>query len=117
MPRFGADGILQKDAINDVAEYVLSLSGTGTDKAAAERGKTIFAENCAACHGENGQGMQELGAPNLADQIWLYGGSKADVVESITNARAGSMPAWAGRLDDATIKMLTVYVHSLGGGK
>jgi cytochrome c oxidase cbb3-type subunit 3 len=117
MPRFGADGILKKNEINDVAEYVLALSGGGTDKAAAGRGKAIFAENCVACHGEKGEGNQELGAPNLSDKIWLYGGTKADVVESITNARAGSMPSWSGRLDDATIKMLTVYVHSLGGGK
>ena len=117
MPRFGADGILKKNEINDAAEYVLSLSGTGTDQAAAGRGKAVFAENCVACHGEKGEGNQELGAPNLADKIWLYGGSKVDVVESITNARAGSMPSWSGRLDDATIKMLTIYVHSLGGGK
>lgn len=117
MPRFGVDGVLKKAEINDVAEYVLALSGTGTDRAGADRGKAIFADNCAACHGEKGEGNQELGAPNLADKIWLYGGSKADVVESITNARAGSMPAWTGRLDDATIKMLTVYVHSLGGGQ
>lgn len=117
MPRFGADGILKKNEINDVAEYVLALSGGGTDKAAAGRGKAIYAENCVACHGEKGEGNQELGAPNLSDKIWLYGGTKADVVESITNARAGSMPSWSGRLDDATIKMLTVYVHSLGGGK
>jgi cytochrome c oxidase cbb3-type subunit 3 len=117
MPRFGLDGMLKKNEINDVAEYVLAFSGTGTDKTAADRGKAIFADNCAACHGEKGEGMLELGAPNLADKIWLYGGSKADVVESITNARAGSMPAWAGRLDNATIKMLTVYVHALGGGK
>jgi cytochrome c oxidase cbb3-type subunit III len=117
MPRFGTDGVLKKNEINDVAEYVLSLSSTGTDKAAAERGKPIFAENCAACHGEKGEGNQEVGAPNLSDKIWLYGGRKADVVETITNARAGSMPSWSGRLDEATIKMLTIYVHSLGGGK
>jgi cytochrome c oxidase cbb3-type subunit 3 len=117
MPRFGADGILKRAEINDVAEYVLSLSGPRLDRAAVERGRPIFAENCAGCHGEKGEGNQEVGAPNLGDKIWLYGGSKADVVESITNARAGSMPAWGGRLDDATIKMLTIYVHSLGGGK
>jgi cytochrome c oxidase cbb3-type subunit 3 len=117
MPRFGADGILKKPDINDVAEYVLSLSAARTDRAAVERGGPIYAENCAACHGEKGEGNQEVGAPNLADRIWLYGGGKADVVESIANARAGSMPGWAGRLDDATVKMLTIYVHSLGGGK
>ncbi len=117
MPRFGVDGILKRTEIADIAEYVLSLSAMPADAAAAGRGAPLFAENCAACHGEKGEGNQELGAPNLADKIWLYGGSRLAVTESITNARAGSMPAWSGRLDDATIKMLTIYVHSLGGGK
>jgi cytochrome c oxidase cbb3-type subunit III len=117
MPRFGTDGVLKRTEIVDVAEFVLSLSGTTVDAVAAKRGAAIYAENCAACHGDDGTGNQEVGAPNLADKIWLYGGSKPAVVESITNARAGSMPAWSGRLDDATIKMLTIYVHSLGGGK
>ena len=117
MPRFGADGILKPDQIDDVAEYVLSLSGTSTDAAAAKRGAPIFAENCAVCHGEKGTGNQEVGAPNLSDQIWLYGGDKATVVQTITYARAGSMPAWSERLDLATIKMLALYVHSLGGGQ
>jgi cytochrome c oxidase cbb3-type subunit 3 len=117
MPRFGADGILKPSEIADVAEYVLSLSATSKDAAAATRGAPLFAENCAACHGEKGEGNQEVGAPSLADQIWLYGGTKASIVQSIATARSGSMPAWSERLDDATIKMLTVYVHALGGGK
>jgi cytochrome c oxidase cbb3-type subunit 3 len=86
----------------------------GQDAAA---GKKIFAENCASCHGEEGKGNQELGAPNLTDQIWLYGSDEATLIETITNGRAGVMPAWSGRLDPVTIKALTVYVHSLGGGK
>ena len=61
--------------------------------------------------------MQELGAPNLTDNIWLYGGSIETVMETITNGRGGVMPAWTGRLDEATIKSLAVYVHSLGGGQ
>ena len=77
----------------------------------------LFADNCAACHGEAGKGDQSLGAPNLADAIWLYGGDKASVVASISNSRAGVMPYWEGRLDDVTIKQLVVYVHSLGGGQ
>ncbi len=117
MPRFGADGILKPAQINDVAEYVLSLSGTSTNAAAAKRGAPIFAENCAVCHGEKGTGNREVGAPNLTDRIWLYGGDKATVVQTITYARNGSMPAWSERLDPATIKMLAVYVHSLGGGQ
>jgi cytochrome c oxidase cbb3-type subunit 3 len=117
MPAFGSDGILDREQINDTAEYVLSLSGSETDPQAAQRGAEIFAEQCAACHGEDGTGIQDLGAPNLSDAIWLYGGDKADVVETIFYSRAGMMPAWTGRLDDTTIKQLAVYVHSLGGGE
>ncbi len=117
MPRFGADQILTSDQISDVAEYVLSLSGGEHDAAAAERGKTIFADNCAACHGEDGKGNKELGAPNLTDAIWLYGSSKTNIVKSIETGRGGVMPAWSGRLSENTIKKLAVYVHSLGGGQ
>jgi cytochrome c oxidase cbb3-type subunit 3 len=114
MPRFGVDEFLDKPQINAVADYVLSLSGGG---AAAGDGAEIFAENCAACHGESGGGSAEFGAPRLSDAIWLYGGDKAIVVETITNARSGVMPAWGGRLDEVTVKQLAVYVHSLGGGQ
>jgi len=117
MPRFGLDQLLEPAQINDTAEYVLSLSGKSTDAAAAERGKAIFAEQCSACHGEDGKGNKELGAPNLTDAIWLYGSNKAAIVESIKTGRGGAMPAWAGRLDPSTIKSLAVYVHALGGGK
>jgi cytochrome c oxidase cbb3-type subunit 3 len=118
MPRFGLDGVLEPAAIADAANYVRSLSGSdGVDKAAVERGKATFAEQCAACHGENGQGNLELGAPNLSDGIWLYGGSQEAVTQSIVTGRGGAMPAWATRLDPVTVKMLAVYVHSLGGGK
>ena len=117
MPRFGADGVLKDDQINDVAEYVLSLSKKGTDAAAATKGAVVFKEQCASCHGDDGKGKIDMGAPNLTDDLWLYGGSKATVVESIRNSRAGAMPAWTGRLDATTIKALAVYVHSLGGGK
>jgi cytochrome c oxidase cbb3-type subunit III len=116
MPAFGADQILDRTQIGDVAEYVLSLSGTASDAAAAGRGQATFAEQCAACHMGDGTGSQELGAPDLSDAIWLYGG-KAEVVATITGGRAGMMPAWNGRLDEATIKQLSVYVHSLGGGQ
>lgn len=117
MPRFGLDGMLTASQISDVAEYTLSLSGRDTDKAAAARGLPLFAENCAVCHGPKGEGNLEVGAPNLADTIWLYGGDKASVTQSIAASRNGVMPAWADRLDEATIKMLAVYVHSLGGGR
>ncbi|HEY8334083.1 MAG TPA: cytochrome-c oxidase, cbb3-type subunit III [Tardiphaga sp.] len=118
MLAFGRDGILKKPEIVTVANYVRSLSGLptapGYDAAA---GKKLFAENCVACHGDNAKGNIELGAPNLTDGIWLYGADQATLVETITNGRAGVMPAWGGRLDPATIKALTVYVHSLGGGQ
>ncbi|MCM0022155.1 MAG: cytochrome-c oxidase, cbb3-type subunit III, partial [Tagaea sp.] len=117
MPKFGADGLLTERQIDDVAEYVLALSRRPGNAEAAKRGETVYAENCAACHQENGTGSTELGAPNLTANIWVYGGDKATIVETIRNSRAGSMPAWTGRLDDATIKMLAVYVHALGGGK
>ncbi|HMA14221.1 MAG: cytochrome-c oxidase, cbb3-type subunit III, partial [Bacteroidota bacterium] len=111
MPAFGTDQILDRAQIDDVAEYVLSLSASASDAAAAERGQATFLEQCAACHMEDGTGSQELGAPNLTDAIWLYGGDKADVVASIVGSRSGMMPAWTGRLDEATIKQLAVYVH------
>jgi cytochrome c oxidase cbb3-type subunit III len=118
MPAFGKDGLLKPNEIVAVANYVRSLSGLsvrpGVDLAA---GKKVFADNCAACHGADGTGNQELGAPNLTDQIWLYGPDEAAIIDSITNSRSGVMPAWAGRLDPATINALAVYVHTLGGGK
>jgi cytochrome c oxidase cbb3-type subunit III len=118
MPAFGKAGILKSNEIVTVANYVRSLAGLsvrpGVDLAA---GKKIFADNCAACHGAEGKGNQELGAPNLTDRIWLYGSDEADLIETVTNSRGGVMPAWAGRLDPATINALTVYVHTLGGGK
>lgn len=117
MPAFVRDGILQPPQAQDLAEYVLSLSQHATDTAAATRGQTLFADNCAACHGEAGRGNKELGAPNLADSLWLYGGDRATIVETITNSRRGVMPNWDGRLDPLTIKQLTIYIHSLGGGE
>lgn len=117
MPKFGLEELLEPKQITDVASYVLSLSGKADDQEAAKRGKEIFAENCASCHGEDGKGNQELGAPNLTDAIWLYGSDKKDVVQTIITGRGGVMPPWKGRLDEVTIKSLAVYVHSLGGGQ
>jgi cytochrome c oxidase cbb3-type subunit 3 len=117
MPNFGTDGLLTGEQIADVTAYVMSLSGGQADAAAAERGKPVFADNCAACHGADGKGNLELGAPNLTDAIWLYGGDAKTVQAQIAKPRHGVMPAWEGRLTDAQIKMLAVYVHSLGGGQ
>jgi cytochrome c oxidase cbb3-type subunit III len=117
MPNFGVDKVLKGPEIEDVAEYVLAYTGRSRDKASAERGGKVFAENCVACHGEKGAGNLEFGAPPLNTRIFLYGGNKADVVRQVTKPQHGVMPAWADRLDDETIKMLTLYVHALGGGK
>jgi cytochrome c oxidase cbb3-type subunit 3 len=113
MPSFGLDKVLKKDEINDTIEYVLSLSNKAEFNA---RGEAIFKGNCVACHGNDGKGNQALGAPNLTDAIWLYGSDKKDIYYTIYYARAGVMPFWNNRLDDNTIKSLTLYVHSLGGG-
>ena len=118
MPAFGRDGMLSRSDLGAVADYVRSLSGLPHEpKADLTRGKKVFAENCVACHGDNGKGNRELGALNLTDGIWLYGSSKTQIVESLWNGRGGTMPAWSPRLDDTTIKALTVYVHTLGGGE
>lgn len=117
MPRFGIDEVLDKTQISDVAEYVLSLSGLSKDAKSAAQGKAVYAEQCVSCHGEDGKGNQELGAPNLADSVWLFGSKKSDVIYTINTGQGGKMPAWEGRLDPLTIKALTVYVHSLGGGQ
>jgi cytochrome c oxidase cbb3-type subunit 3 len=117
MPRFGLDGLLERGQISDVAEHVLSLSGAFTDAAAAARGATVYGENCASCHGETGAGNRELGAPALNDAIWLYAGDKAGIEQQVTKPRHGVMPTWSGRLDEVSIKLLSVYVHSLGGGE
>lgn len=118
MPAFGRDQIIDAAQIDDVVEYVLSLSYRATDTEAAARGGQVYADNCAACHGETGEGNPELGAPNLADAIWLRGsGTKAEILAQVAQPRMGVMPAWQGRLDEATIRMLATYVHSLGGGQ
>ena len=118
MPAFGRDGILKAAEISTVADYVRSLSGLATEPGFnAAAGKKIFADNCTTCHGENGKGNRELGAPNLTDKIWFYGSDKKTIVEGLQNGRGAVMPAWGGRLNDTTIKALTVYVHGLGGGE
>ena len=118
MPAFGRDGLLKLTEISIVADYVRSLSGLPTTPGAAlAGGAKIFAANCAVCHGPQGKGNRELGAPNLTDNIWLYAPDKKTIVEGITNGRGGMMPAWVGKLDDVTIKALAVYVHTLGGGE
>ena len=111
MPRFGADGLLTAPQVAAVTDYVLSLSGRAK---ATPEGAKIWQEQCVACHQADGKGNQELGAPNLTDGIWLYGGDRDSIYRSIFYARNGSMPAWSGRLDEATIKMLA-HLRPLAG--
>jgi cytochrome c oxidase cbb3-type subunit 3 len=117
MPGFLRDGILDRAQVEDAAAYVLSLTGEAGGAEAVARGAAVFAEQCTACHQDGGIGSRELGAPNLTDGIWLYGGDRDTIVQTIAGGRAGVMPAWIGRLDAAAIKQLAVYVHALGGGE
>jgi cytochrome c oxidase cbb3-type subunit 3 len=118
MPAFGRDGILKPEEIANVASYVRSLSGQSVAaEADIVAGHKVFSENCASCHGDDANGKHDLGAPSLTDAVWLYGSSLHDILRQINNPRSGSMPPWAERLDPTTIKALTVYVHSLGGGE
>lgn len=114
----GFDGMLKPGEAALTADYVRSLAGLPVDvKTDLAAGKKIFADNCAACHGDAGKGNQELGAPNLTDQIWLYGSDRATLVETILKGRAGMMPNWGDRLEPGAIKALAIYVRSLGGGR
>jgi cytochrome c oxidase cbb3-type subunit 3 len=117
MPSFGKDEILEKVDIRAVTEFVLKLSGNEHRAAQAKKGATIFADNCASCHGDAGKGNREFGAPNLADALSLYGTTRAKISAQVTAARHGVMPPWQARLGDARVKQLTLYVHSLGGGE
>lgn len=117
MPAFGADGILDDAQIGDAVSYVRVLAKKDKASASSQRGAEVFTNNCAVCHGENGKGNRELGAPNLTDAINLYGLDRASLTNTITYARNGVMPRWSERLDDATIRMLAIYIHSLGGGE
>ena len=111
------DKLLDDAKIFDAAEYVLSLSNRAQDQPSAQRGAAIYKEQCVSCHGDDGKGKIAEGAPGLTDGIWLFGGSREAIVESIRTGRGAGMPAWVGRLDPVTIKALTIYVHSLGGGQ
>lgn len=117
MPAFVKDEMLTASQAEDVAAFALSLSGRDANVEAAARGKPLFKEHCASCHREKGDGNREFGAPNLTDDIWVFGGDWTDIVDTVANSRRGVMPAWEGRLSPETLKMLAVYVHSLGGGE
>ena len=116
MPAFGRDGMMTNAQIADVSEYVVALSGGETDAASAGRGQQLYADNCAACHGANGEGDRAQGAPDLTDREWLYGSDREGIRAQIHNGRNGVMPAWEGRFSPAVIKALAVYVHVNAGG-
>ncbi|HEX2943620.1 MAG TPA: cytochrome-c oxidase, cbb3-type subunit III [Rhodopila sp.] len=118
MPRFGIDGVLKPEEIQQVADYVWSaFYGHKTAGQDVSAGAKLFADNCAACHGDHGQGNRDVGAPRLASHVHLYGDSRDIIVSQVTNPRQGVMPNWNTRLDPATIKAVALYVHSLGGGE
>jgi cytochrome c oxidase cbb3-type subunit 3 len=120
MPPLGA-AMGGEEGVRDVAHYVLSLSGRTHDELRAVRGKPKFNTICIACHGADGKGNQTVGAPNLTDNIWLYGGAEADIVRIVTQGEGASsssggpsaMPAHKGVLDEAKIHLLAAYVYSL----
>ncbi|MFZ4537695.1 cytochrome-c oxidase, cbb3-type subunit III [Propionivibrio sp.] len=118
MPAYGGnpDAIGGVAGAKEVANYVRSLSGLPNDSALAAKGKPKFEAVCAVCHGQDGKGMQVLGAPNLTDKVWLYGSSEAKIVEGITKGRANQMPAWKDFLGEGKIQLLSAYVLKLSAG-
>jgi cytochrome c oxidase cbb3-type subunit 3 len=106
-----------ESGVSDVAEYVLSLSGRDVDAAAASRGQEKFQQLCVACHGADGTGNQALGAPDLTDDVWLYGRSKSAVMETIAKGRNGVMPAHKEFLGEEKSHLLAAYVYSLSAGE
>lgn len=118
MMAFGTGGVLERPQIVAVANYVKSLSDPAWAKGRANlvaSGRAVFAENCVACHGEDGHGSHEMGAPDLADNTWLYGGDIDTIFTTIYGGRKGEMPAWGDRLTDVERKILTLYVLDRGG--
>lgn len=114
MPPWGP--VLGEQGVKDVAHYVMSLSGLPSDSIRVARGKPIFAQNCAACHGPDGKGNIALGAPNLTDQIWLWGSGEPRIIETIASGRTNHMPAHKDLLAESKIHLLTAYVYSLSAG-
>lgn len=117
MPAFGRDELLEAAEIDQVVNYVMSLSGEPQDASQVAAGAVVFADNCASCHAEDATGDRTQGAPNLSDAIWLYGGDYPAISDSVNNARFGVMPAWNTRLTEAQIRAVSAYVHQLGGGE
>jgi cytochrome c oxidase cbb3-type subunit 3 len=106
--------VLGEQGVDDAVAYVMSLSGRAAPTGDIAAGKNHYATYCIACHGENGQGNPDVGGPNLTDNVWLHGGSVANIRSTIANGRQNAMPAQGERLGDIRISLLTAYVLSLG---
>jgi cytochrome c oxidase cbb3-type subunit III len=120
MPAWETDAApvkLTGEEIGQVVEYVLQISGQEHDAAAATAGAQLFTDNCVACHGEKAEGNRDMGSPTLTDAIWMYGGSREALTQTIAKGRGGVMPAWTGRLSEDQIRAVATYVHALGGGE
>ncbi|WP_017998042.1 cytochrome-c oxidase, cbb3-type subunit III [Paracoccus sp. N5] len=117
MPKFGTDELLDNSQIAQVVNYVLELGGQPHDADLAAEGATVFADNCTACHAEDGTGDRAQGAPDLTDAVWLYGSDPATITRIVHDGPFGVMPAWNGRLSEADIRAVASYVHGLGGGE
>ncbi len=115
MMAFGSDAILTREEVRTVVDYIMSLSDaeTGVDPVRLAAGAGIFAENCAACHGEDAKGLKEMGAPDLTDDFWLYGGDADSLFHTVHNGRQGWMPAWEDRMSLADRKIMTLYLQQL----
>lgn len=118
MPAFGADAMLTRPEVRQVAQYVYSLShpeySTAENVDTIAAGQQLFMDNCSGCHGEAGLGSSDMGAPNLTDSAWIYGGTLEDIIESVHGGRAGHMPTWDERLTATEIRTLALYVYALG---
>ncbi|MDK9724703.1 MAG: cytochrome-c oxidase, cbb3-type subunit III [Sterolibacteriaceae bacterium MAG5] len=107
---------MDAEQVKDVVAFVRSLSGLTHDSARAQRGKELYPQACAACHGPEGKGMEAAGYPNLTDKVWLYSSQEADMIETVTKGRNNRMPGFGDFLGDAKVHLLTAYVWGLGGG-
>ncbi len=121
MPAFGRDDMLDRGQVRSVAFYVYSLSNpdysTDDNLGRIEAGREVFETTCAACHGEEAQGVADVGAPNLTDSRWVYGGDLQTIINTVHGGRQGHMPTWDERLTDAEIRTLSLYVHDLGASQ
>ena len=117
MMAFGRDQLLKKDEVDSVVAFVRSLSDAAVAKdapaAKIAAGKAVFAANCVPCHGDDARGKSDLGAPDLTDRFWIYGGDSASVTNTVWGGRQGQMPSWEGRLSLVDRRILALYLVDL----